>query len=205
MKKIAVLAMLGLTVLAVAGFIVLRTMAAKEVLGGRVEVSAKAAKSLQDKIDAIKKAEETPGHKPGSSRVEVSETELESYLLLSLKDDIPADINSADVQLAPNTVALDTEITFNSNATGNPVADALIGGTHDLFLKGRLTGREGRGKFDLEEIRVDAIPVPNVLIQTLFKKYVKPKYPDADLNEPFDLPWGIQELKLQQGKAIIIY
>jgi hypothetical protein len=25
------------------------------------------------------------------------------------------------------------------------------------------------------------------------------------LNEPFDMPWGIEELKLEEGKAIVVY
>jgi len=72
-------------------------------------------------------------------------------------------------------------------------------------VKGKLIARERRGKFDLLEVRVDGIPVPNLLIQSLMKRYVQPKYPDVDLNEPFDMPWGIQELKLEQDKAIVIY
>ena len=49
-----------------------------------------------------------------------------------------------------------------------------------------------------------AIP-KEFLMQALFKKYVKPKYPEADLNEPFDIPYGIWELKLQPGQATIVY
>ena len=44
-----------------------------------------------------------------------------------------------------------------------------------------------------------------ILIQSLFDKYVKPKYPDADLKEPFDLPWGIEELTLEKGKTLVSY
>jgi hypothetical protein len=80
-----------------------------------------------------------------------------------------------------------------------------VSGTHDLFVKGSLQGSQGRGKFELLEVRIDGIPVPKVLIQSLFDKYVKPKYPDADLKEPFDLPWGIEELTLQQGKVVVAY
>ena len=196
--------MAGFAVIAIAGVIVLRTMAAKEAATS-VEVSPKAAKSLQQKIDAIKDSEDNPKHKRGASRVELFETELESYLLYSLKEDIPAQIDSADVQLGQDTVGLDTQITFTSNATGNPVVDALVGGTHNLFVKGKLVAQEGRGKFDLQDVRVDGIPVPNILIQSLIKRYVKPKYPDVDLNEPFDMPWGIESLKLEQGKATVIY
>ena len=205
MKKIAFIAVTGLAVMAIAGIIVFRTIAGMEAPKLIREVSQKAAQSLQEKIDAIKKAEDAPNHKRGSSRVEISDAELESYLLFSLKDDIPAQIDSADVQLGTDTVGLDTQITFSSNATGNQVVDALVGGTHNLFLKGRLVAQEGRGKFELQEIRVDSIPVPNILIQALIKKYVKPKYPDTDLNEPFDLPWGIVGLKLEPGKATVVY
>jgi len=204
MKRIGLIGMAGFAVIAIAGVIVLRTMAAKEAATS-VEVSPKAAKSLQQKIDAIKDSEDNPKHKRGASRVELFETELESYLLYSLKEDIPAQIDSADVQLGQDTVGLDTQITFTSNATGNPVVDALVGGTHNLFVKGKLVAQEGRGKFDLQDVRVDGIPVPNILIQSLIKRYVKPKYPDVDLNEPFDMPWGIESLKLEQGKATVIY
>jgi len=204
MKKIAVISTGGLAIAALAGVIVFRTMEAKEIQSGQ-DASARSAKSLQQKIDAIKKAESNPNHKRGSSRMEISEAELESYLLISLKDDIPAQIDSADVQLGQDTVALDTQITFNSNATSNPIVDTLIGGTHNLFLKGKLVARDARGKFELQDVKVDGIPVPNVLIQTLFKKYVKPKYPDADLDEPFDLPWGMQEIKVLPGKATVVY
>jgi hypothetical protein len=205
MKKVALIGMAGIAVMAVAGLIVLRAIAAKEAAGRQTEVSARSARSLQEKIDALKKAAQTPSRKPGSSRVEIFEAEMESYLLYSLKDDIPAQIDSADVQLGPGSVGLDTQLTFPSNATGNAMVDALVGGTHNLFLKGKLAAQDGRGKFDLQEIRVDGIPVPTLLIQTLFKKYVKPKYPEADLNEPFDLPWGIQEIKVEPGKATVVY
>src|SRR5262249_40573313 len=153
-------------VMAVAGVIALRTIAAKEAKASS-EVSPKAAKSLQQKIDAIKDSEDNPKHKKGSVRTEVSEAELESYLLYSLKEDIPAKVDSADVQLGPDTVGLDTQITFPQNATGNSVLDVLVGGTHNLFLKGKLVGQQGRGRFDLQEVRVDGIPVPNLLIQSL--------------------------------------
>jgi hypothetical protein len=169
-----------------------------------VEVSQKSAKALQQKIDAVKKAADDPNHR-NKAHVEVSESELESYLLFSLKEEIPVQVDSADVYLEPETVSLDTQVTFSSNATGNPVFDALVGGTHNLFVKGRFGAQETMGKFDLQEVRVDGIPVPNVLIQALIKKYVNPKYPQVDLNQPFEMPWGIEELKIETGKATVAY
>ena len=206
MKKIFLVGIVALVVMGFAGIMAFRTISAKgEKLSKPGEVSPRAAKSLEQKKEAIKNAENDPKHKSASRSVELSEGELESYLLFSLKDEIPAQIDSADVQLGHDTVALDTQITFASNPTGNPVTDALVGGTHNLFLKGKFIAQKSRGKFDLQEVKVDGIPVPNVLIQALIKKYVIPKYPDVDLNQPFDMPWGIEELKIEPGKATVVY
>ena len=204
MKRLVFVVLTAVAIMAVGGVIAFRVIAARGAAHTKIP-SEKSARSLQAKIDAIKRAADTPGHKRGSSRVELSEDELESYVLYSLKGEIPAQMDSIDVQLVPDTVSSGTQITFNSNATGNPVVDTLVGGTHNLFLKGKLVGHEGRGKFDLQEVQVDGIPVPNVLIQALIKRYVKPKYPEVDLNEPFDFPWEIQELKIEHGKAIVVY
>jgi len=109
------------------------------------------------------------------------------------------------VQLTPGIVAADTKLTFPSDSTGNPLVDAIVGGTHTFFLKGKLAASEKRGRFELQEVKVDGIPVPLILIETLVEKYVKPKYPDVDLKEPFPMPWGMESLVITQGKATIVY
>ncbi len=205
MKKVVLIAIAGLIVIAAAGVIVFKSIAAKGTFQNATEVSPEAAQLLQAKVDAVKNAEKDPEHKGGSSTMVLTEAELESYVLYSLKEDIPVQVDSMKVRLGPGTLGAETQLTFTSNATGNAMVDALVGGTHNLALKTKLDGRKGIGKFELDEVRVDGIPVPNVLIQALIKKYVKPKYPEVDLNEPFELPWKIQELKLEEGKATVVY
>jgi hypothetical protein len=168
-------------------------------------VSRKAAQSLQGKIDHIKRNGDTPDPKRSSVETEVTEGELESYVVYSMKEDIPVQVDSINVHLTPGTVAADTQVTFTSNATGNSMLDALVGGTHNLSVRGHLSGAEGVGKFDLDDVKVDGIPVPKVLIQTLVEKYVKPKYPEVDLKAPFDMPWGIRAIDVGEGKARIVY
>src|SRR5436190_4437462 len=109
MKKIISLGIAGFVVVAIAGVVAFRTIAAKEPAGPTVstDASPKLAKELQRKIDAIKDSEDNPKHKRGSMRIVVSDVELESYLLYSLKDDIPAQVDIAKVQLDRDTVSLD--------------------------------------------------------------------------------------------------
>jgi hypothetical protein len=201
MKKALALA-ICVPLLAALGVVVLNYVSQEEVSAQAGEVSARAAKALQVKIDDIKEAQAAGRN---GKEVEVSDTELESYVLYELRQDIPVQMDSIDIQLTPGTVAADTQMTFTNLNTGNPVVDTLVTGTHNLFVKGRFTGKASRGKFDLDEIRVDGIPVPRILIESLFEKYVKPKYPDADLKEPFDLPWGIEEVTIERDKARIKY
>ena len=204
MKKLVVLSVtIGAVVLAAA--FVLRSISAQETAAEPRELSKRSADVLQGKIDDIKKTDEAADANRKHSEIDVTEAELESYVVYSLREKIPVQMDSIDVQLTPGAVAADTQMTFNSNTTGNPMVDALVGGTHNLFVKGRLSGYQGRGKFDLEEVRVDGIPVPKVLINSLFDRYVKPKYPEADLKEPFDLPWGIQSIDIQSQRARITY
>jgi hypothetical protein len=209
MKKFILIMILGVVPVAAASLVVFRSISARESASvsspPETEVSPKSAKSLQKKIDAVKKAAKVPDEAHKRTRVELSDAELESYVLYSLKDDIPLQVDSLDVQLGTGTIGADTQLTFTSANTGNPLADALLGGTHNLFIKGKLAGEEGRGKFDLQEVRIDGIPVPKILIETILDKYVKPKYPEVDLKEPFDLPWGIEQLTIEPGKATVVY
>ena len=165
--------------------------------------SAEASRALQKKIDTLKQAHNVKDRT--RQTMEVSEVELESYLLFELREDIPARLDYADVQLTDGAVAADTKLTFAPDATGNAVMDLLIAGTHNLFVKGKLAASGKQGKFQLEEVKVDGIPVPNILIETLITKYVKPKYPDVDLNAPFEMPWGIESLVITPGKTTIVY
>jgi hypothetical protein len=203
MKKAVCIAAVVLVV-GIAGVFAVRSFVAEPVSAQQTEVSERAAGQLQVKIDAIRKVEKsTESRQPET--VELSEEELESYVVYSLREHIPAKVDSIDVELTPGAVSADTKMTFGSNPTRNPMIDVLISGTHRLYVKGQLSASGGKGKFILEEARVDGIPVPIVLIETLIDRYVKPKYPDVKLDEPFSMPWGIEDLTISADKASVVY
>src|SRR2546425_1046703 len=96
MKRLALIVVSGLALLAVAGGIAFYGLAASGQSHPSKTISEKSAQSLQSKIDAIKKAADSTSHKHGSSRVLLSEGELESYVFYSLKDDIPAQLDRSE-------------------------------------------------------------------------------------------------------------
>jgi len=168
------------------------------------ESSQRAAASLQNKIDVVKKAG-TDKTRRVRQKVDVTESELESYVMFNMKKDIPFPMESIRVHLTPGFVAADTRLTIPPGSTGNVMLDLLVSGTHDFNIKGKLTGSNGVGKLDIQDVKVDGIPVPIVLVDALVKKFAKPKYPQADIKAPFDLPWGIDAVEVGQGKGTVTY
>jgi hypothetical protein len=202
MKKAAITA--GLVLIVSAAIVVLKTYPVRSASSVGVQNAEKSAASLKSKIDTIKKADADKKRRE-QSRMEISEPELESYVMVYLRKDIPIQIDSIRAHLTPGVVAADTRLTLPAGTTGNVLVDALVTGTHDIFVSGKMTASRGEGKFDLQSVTVDGIPVPNILIDALIRKYAKPKYPDVDLKEPFDLPWGIEAIDIGQGKATVTY
>jgi hypothetical protein len=201
MKKAAL--SVGLILIVLAAIVVFKSFPVGSASIGP-QTSERAAASLQSKIDTIKKANADKKRRE-LSKLDISEAELESYVMVDLRKDIPVQIESIRVHLTPGTIAAETKLTIPPGSTGNALVDALVSGTHTLYVKGKLTAAKGEGKFDLQDVTVDGIPVPNILIDTLIRKYAKPRYPDVDLKEPFDLPWGIQAIEIGQGKATVTY
>ena len=171
-----------------------------------LEVSTEAADSLSRKIALIRRAESDPQRKGSAeTTIELTEIELESFVLYEMEDDIPATVESIDVGIGAETISALTQLTFSAEETGNFLLDFLMGGTHSLFVEGRLEAEEGRGKFELRGVRVDGLPVPIVLVEALIDRFVTPRYPQVDLGEPFDVPWGVEQVVLSPGLATITY
>ena len=163
------------------------------------------AEGLQKKIEAIK-AKQTAGAKARRDQMEVSHAEVESYILFLLQQKkVPAKFDSVDVQFVPADVAMDTQMTLGPTTTGSYIVDRIIQGTHRLFVKGKFAGGAGRGKFELEAVRVDRLPVPVFLAEYVFNRLVKPVLPAADIRQPFQLPFGIDTVAIVPGKAILTY
>ena len=175
-----------------------------EPISAQNGVSVQTAEILDKKIEKVKAAGRE-GSRPNRETVEISEAELESYVLHGLRDDIPARVDSIDVQLTEGAISADTKLTFPANSTGTSMVDILLAGTHSFFVKAKLVASAGQGRFDLQEVKVDGIPVPTILVESLIERYVKPKYPQVDIREPFTMPWGIESLTITPGKTTVVY
>jgi len=172
----------------------------------RPSLSPESADALGAKIAAIMAAESDTSRPPGATTTTISEVEMESFVVYWMQEDIPPRVEAIDVTVSDGAIGADTALLFEDDlATGNPLVDRILLGTHRLSLGGRLRAAEGRGTFVLEYVRVDGIPIPLAVIDVLVERYVKPDYPDVDLDAGFDLPWGVERVELVDGMARVSY
>ena len=104
------------------------------------DVSERTSKVLQAKIDAIKAAETSRSRQTERHRGSPGSLELESYVLYGIRDDIPARVDSIDVQLTDGAVAADTKLTFPSTAPAIPLWMRSSPELTPSFMKGKACG-----------------------------------------------------------------
>ena len=170
-------------------------------------VSRDAADSLRVKLVAIRAAETSPARAPdAATSIRVTDVEMESFVFFSMKDEIPAHVRSINVTTESGSISVAAELSFDSQeGSGNPIVDILLRNPHSLFVGGTLEGHAGEGTFGLQQVRVDGFPVPIAVVEALVERFVKPRFPQVDLNEDFPIPWGIDEIALAPEGATITY
>jgi hypothetical protein len=171
--------------------------------------SRQQADSLKRKIAAIAERSEDS---QVTARTTVTEPEVNGYLALETRDELPTGVVSPTLTLLGG-----------GRATGQAVVDLDrvrrgIGATSMLnplsYLRGQLpvaaTGalqtRDGVARLQLESATVGGVPVPKIVLQQIVSYYSRSeRFPSGiDLDEPFTLPARIREIQIDRGQATIV-
>ena len=115
----------------------------------------------------------------GRQSTQVTDTEVNAYLRYNLKDEIPAGIV-------------------------DPMG--YLTGRLPITARGRLITQDGIGRFQLESAEVSGVTVPKMFVQELLSFYSRTtEDPDGiNMDDPFELPAQIREIKVTQGAATIV-
>ena len=80
---------------------------------------------------------------------------------------------------------------------------SLIGGSQRLTLEGMLEVSDGVGTYKTESAWLNDIPLPASVVDTLLSSLGRQQKPPFDPTEPFQAPYGITDLVIAPGKAIL--
>jgi hypothetical protein len=141
----------------------------------------------------------------------VSDGELNAYLKFLAGAQVPVGIADPALHAAGNgrvtgqaVVDLDAVRTQKKRAWTDPLGYLM--GKLQVTAAGTLTTQKGVGRFQLESAQISGVSIPKSLLQELLSYYSKTPENPAGINmdDPFQLPAAIQEIRVGQGVATIV-
>jgi hypothetical protein len=184
---------------------------------GAAPIPAQQKLSKQDatrfaaKLAQIEKNSLMP-RKAGAARsTQVSDTEVNAYLRYLAGPQIPVGIAEPDLRGVGNgrvtgsaIVDLDAVRTQKQRGWLDPLG--YLTGRLPITAAGTLTTSKGVGRFQFESAEISGVTIPKSLLQELLTYYSRTPENPAGINmdEPFELPSGIQEIRIGQGTAVIV-
>ena len=167
------------------------------------------AEALDRKLAEIEQRRAAPGRKSKTETVTVTESELNSYLNLTLGPKIPKEVKDLQVRLeherlqATGMVDLDQVKSKVAASSWNPLL--MLSGYVPVLLRGRFVNRDGFGSIIWEDVRVNAWSVPiGLLEQMVARSTRKPDNPEGvDISAPFRLPYSVRRVRLEPGRAFL--
>ena len=168
------------------------------------------ADQLKQKIAAITERGAAPTHRP--SRTTVTEQEVNAYLAFEMAGDLPSGVVEPSVSIVGGgrvtgraVVDLD-RVRQERNPTSLLDPVRYLRGRLLVKATGLLHATSGVARFDLESADVAGVPIPKWLLQEIVSYYShSPEYPSGiELDDPFPLPAGIRELRVEAGRAVVV-
>jgi len=149
--------------------------------------------------------------KRSAQQTVVSDAEINSYLRYHAQEQIPVGIvdpvlNAHDSGIVSGRAIVDLDAVRKQKQRGWLDPMGYLTGRLPLTARGRLTTQNGVGRFELETAEISGVTVPKTFIQELLSFYSRtPEDPDGiNMDDPFELPAQIREIRVAPGAATIV-
>lgn len=187
-------------------------LAAMVPAAGWQRYSKQEADRFQSKLNRIVDFGNTPRSKaPGEQQTPLSDTELNSYLRHHAKTQVPVGIveptlNSLGDGKVSGQAIVDLDAVRKQKERGWMDPLGYLSGTMPLTARGTLTTQDGIGKFQLESASISGITIPKTVLQELLSYYSRSAENPSGINmdDPFELPARIKEIRVGKGEAIVV-
>jgi hypothetical protein len=175
--------------------------------GPRPGPSRDEADALDVKLEAIDKRQKN-GRTARPETVEISESELNSYVSLKVK--MPEGVTDVAVHLDRERVAATALVDMEkiqikqASTSWNPMS--LLGGRVAVSIRGKLVSQDdGFAAVEFEEIKLGALPLPPAALEQIVLSATKTREnpQGLDILSPFRLPYSMKRVRLQPGRALL--
>ena len=150
-------------------------------------------------------------HKDGtvpSRTYELTEAELNAYLLAQLRQQDQKAVESLSILLKEGTfltsIEVDTDqLELKGDALTLGFLRLLLTGKQTLEVEGKLETENGMGTYRVQEARLSGFPLPAFLVTEILSSVGQKQNPPFDPTEPFPMPFGIESVTFQPGRLIL--
>ena len=142
---------------------------------------------------------------------EITDNELNAYFRFHAKEQIPVGIVEPTINAVGTgrltgraTVDLDAVRTQKQRGWLDPLG--YLTGRLPITATGTLNTQNGIGKFSLESAEISGVTIPKTVLQELLSHYSRSKENPAGINmdDPFELPARIREIRVEPARATIV-
>jgi hypothetical protein len=142
---------------------------------------------------------------------QLTDTELTAYLRYNLKEQVPQCIldptlNALGEGRVKGAAVVDLDAVRQQKKRGWTDPLGYMTGKLPLTAEGVLITQNGVGRFQLESAEISGITVPKSLLQELLSYYSKSgdNPTGIAMDDPFELPARIKEIKVGRGEALVV-
>jgi len=171
------------------------------------------ADRFQSKLVRIVELGNNPRTRAAGSPVTtpLTDTEVNAFLRHHARNQIPVGIVEPTLNALGDgrvggaaVVDLDAVRTQKQRGWMDPLG--YLSGKLPLTAKGRLMTQDGVGRFELESAEISGITVPKSVLQELLAYYSRsPEKPSGiNMDDPFELPSRIKEIRVGKGEAVVV-
>ena len=143
---------------------------------------------------------------PNPAPTILTETEINAYLA-SDEVQFPAGVNSVHLTGVQGTISGTAKVDFDQVRAGihssNPLL-SIFSGVHDVNAEAHAYGRAGQGYVHIDSVSLDAVEVPNFVLQLFVEKYIQPRNPNIGIDSQFKLPDRIDSAVVGQHQVTLI-
>ena len=172
-------------------------------------VSWDQANSLTRKLETIEKRRLEKSRKPQT--VLFTQGELNSYLNLTYAEKLPRGLRDVEVRLDRDRILAKGLV--NIERVKGKVGDgggswgplSFLSGDVPVEIMGKVTSKDGFGVVQWESVYLSSMRVPtSVLEQLVFSATKTEENPEGfDIRAPFRLPYSVDRLRLEPGRALL--
>jgi len=142
---------------------------------------------------------------------QLTDAELNSYLRYHLKDQVPVGIvdptlNALGQGRVKGGAVIDLDAVRKQKERGWTDPLSYMTGKLPLTASGLLITQNGVGRFQLESAEISGISIPKSLVQELLSYYSRTaENPSGiSIDDPFELPARIKEIRVGRGEAMVV-